>query len=123
MDTLVRHSYLADLLTETRTLVRRFVVVGDVELDAIAIWNAHTYVYDLAPATPYLTHTPEPGSGKTTLLDVLAVTAQEGDPGRQPHRGRAVPAHRRRSRRCYSTRSMPFSARRTAIRPRASGRS
>jgi hypothetical protein len=71
------HSYLGDLLDETRAFVRRFVVVGDVELVAIALWNAHTYVFDLAYATPYLNaHSPEPGSGKTTLLDVLSVLAK-----------------------------------------------
>jgi integrase len=70
------HAYLADLLAETRIFVRRFVVVGEPELDAMALWNAHTYVYDCAQATPYLhPHSPEPGSGKTTLLDVLEQTA------------------------------------------------
>jgi len=68
------HAYLADLLEETRAFVRRFVVVGAVELDAITVWVAHAYVFDLAYATPYLhAHSPEPGSGKTTLLDVLGV--------------------------------------------------
>jgi Protein of unknown function (DUF3631) len=70
------HAYLADLLAETRIFIRRFVVVGGAELDAIALWNAHTYVYDCAQASPYLhPHSPEPGSGKTTLLDVLELTA------------------------------------------------
>jgi hypothetical protein len=70
------HAYIADLLSETRIFVRRFVVVGERELDAVALWNAHTYVYDCAQATPYLhPHSPEPGSGKTTLLDVLELTA------------------------------------------------
>lgn len=69
-----RHAYLGVLLEEIRGFVRRFVVVGAVELDAIALWAAHSYVFDLAYATPYLhAHSPEPGSGKTTLLDVLAV--------------------------------------------------
>jgi hypothetical protein len=71
------HDYLADLLEQTMAFVRRFVVIGETELVAIALWNAHTFVYDLAPATPYLhPHSPEPGSGKTTLLDVLALTAR-----------------------------------------------
>lgn len=68
------HPFLADLLCDARSFVRRFIVVGDVELDTIALWIAHTYVFDLAYATPYLhAHSPEPGSGKTTLLDVLGV--------------------------------------------------
>jgi hypothetical protein len=70
------HPYLGHLLTETRTLVRRVVVVGDRELDAVALWNAHTYVYECGRATPYLhPHSPEPGSGQTTLLDALELTA------------------------------------------------
>ena len=71
------HAYLADLLDETKLFVRRFVVVGETELDAIALWNAHTFVYDCGRATPYLhPHSPEPGSGKTTLLEVLELLAR-----------------------------------------------
>jgi hypothetical protein len=63
-------------LQKTKVFVRRFVVVGTHELTAIALWNAHTFVYQSARATPYLhPHSPEPGSGKTTLLDVLELTA------------------------------------------------
>jgi hypothetical protein len=72
------HPYLDGLLDHTRLFVRRFVVLGERELDAVALWNAHTYVYYCARATPYLhPHSPEPGSGKTTLLDVLELTARE----------------------------------------------
>jgi hypothetical protein len=42
------HPYLADLLEQTVAFIRRFVVFGDLEADACAIWNAHTYVYDRA---------------------------------------------------------------------------
>lgn len=71
------HPYLADLLEETRVFVRRFIVVGDVELVAITLWNAHTFAFETATATPYLNaYSPEPGSGKTTLLDVLELTAR-----------------------------------------------
>jgi hypothetical protein len=67
---------LAPLLEDTVAFARRFVVLGAAELDAIALWNAHTYVYMSASATPYLhAYSAEPGSGKTTLLDVLALTA------------------------------------------------
>ncbi len=70
------HPYLGDLLDETRAFLRRYVVFGDAEADAAALWNAHTFVYDCAPATPYLhPHSPEPASGKTTLLDALSLTA------------------------------------------------
>lgn len=68
--------YLPGLLDQTVSFTRRHVVMTSTELDAVALWNAHTYVYETAPATPYLhPHSPEPGSGKTTLLDVLQLTA------------------------------------------------
>lgn len=67
---------LAALLDQTKAFVCRFVVIGDAEADVVALWNAHTYVFECAYATPYLhPHSPEPGSGKTTLLRVLRVTA------------------------------------------------
>ena len=73
----VTNPYLASLLDETVAFVRRHVVFGATHADTVALWNAHTYVYDCAVATPYLhPHSPEPGSGKTTLLDVLEVTAR-----------------------------------------------
>jgi hypothetical protein len=72
-----RHPYLGDLLEDVRAFVGRFVVAGGVELDAITLWVPHSYVFEVAYATPYLhAHSPEPGSGKTTLLDVLAVLAK-----------------------------------------------
>jgi Protein of unknown function (DUF3631) len=78
-----KHAYLGEVLHDVRTHVRRYVVIGDIELDAIALWTAHTYVYAAAQATPYLhPYSPEPGSGKTTLLDVLdqiAWNAVQGD--------------------------------------------
>jgi hypothetical protein len=68
---------LPGLLDQTARFVRRLVVVGDDELVAIALWNAHTYVVDCGRASPYLhAFSPEPGSGKTTLLDVLELTAR-----------------------------------------------
>jgi Protein of unknown function (DUF3631) len=70
------HPYLAAQLEKTKVFTRRFVVVGRHELTAIALWNAHTFVFKSARATPYLhPHSPEPGSGKTTLLDVLELIA------------------------------------------------
>ena len=67
---------LADQLQKTSAFMRRFVVVGERELTAVALWNAHTFAYDCGRATPYLhPNSPEPGSGKTTLLDALELTA------------------------------------------------
>jgi hypothetical protein len=68
---------LDTLLDETVAFIGRFVVLGEAETHAIALWNAHTYVYEAGSATPYLhPYSAEPGSGKTTLLDVLALTVR-----------------------------------------------
>jgi hypothetical protein len=72
-------SALCHLLEETRVFFRRFVVVNDIQADVIALWDAHTYVYSTARATPYLHFwSPEWGSGKTTALELLEVIAREG---------------------------------------------
>jgi hypothetical protein len=69
---------IGELLEELRFFFRRFVVVTDAQADAIAIWNAHTYVFKAARATPYLNFlSPDPGSGKTTALEVLEMTARD----------------------------------------------
>jgi hypothetical protein len=67
------------LLEETREFFRRFVVVSELQADTIALWVAHTYVFDVAKATPYLHFwSPDPGSGKTTALEALEVTCRDG---------------------------------------------
>ncbi|MET0564485.1 MAG: hypothetical protein ABW114_13710, partial [Gaiellaceae bacterium] len=64
---------LAQLLEEVRTFFSRHIVVESYEVDAVALWIAHTYVYESARATPYIYFcSPDPGSGKTTALEVLA---------------------------------------------------
>lgn len=71
------HEYLGTVLDQTVEFVHRYVVLGDHAADVVALWTAHSYVFECAPATPYLhPFSPEPGSGKTTLLDVLAVVAR-----------------------------------------------
>ena len=56
-----------------REFFSRHVVVESHEADAVALWIAHTYVYETARATPYIYFcSPDPGSGKTTALEVLA---------------------------------------------------
>jgi hypothetical protein len=68
---------LADTLAEVAAFFRRFVVVGDQEAEATALWVGHTYVCETANATPYLHFfSPEPGSGKSTALDVLSVLSR-----------------------------------------------
>ena len=53
--------------------LRRYVVTGDHEVDAIALWVLHTYAHSIALVSPRLGITsPTPGCGKTTLLDWLA---------------------------------------------------
>jgi Protein of unknown function (DUF3631) len=70
---------LAEHLERTRSFFRRFVVVGDAEADAVALWVAHTYVFETARATPYLNFwSPEVGSGKTTALEVLETISRAG---------------------------------------------
>lgn len=70
---------LASVLEEIRRYYRRYVVVTDIQADAIALWVVHTYVYDEFRATPYLHFwSPEPESGKTTSLEVLEPIVRDG---------------------------------------------
>ena len=72
-------SSVGSLLEEVRAFFRRFVVVNDVQADAVALWIAHTFVFTSARATPYLhLWSPDPGSGKTTALEVLEVIGRDG---------------------------------------------
>jgi Protein of unknown function (DUF3631) len=64
---------------EVRRYISRFLVLTDVEYDAMTLWVTHTYVARTARATPYLHfRSPEPGSGKTTALEVLETIVHEG---------------------------------------------
>jgi len=66
------------LLEDVRTFIRRFVVLRDAQADAVALWVAHTHVFDAFGVTPYLAITsPEKRSGKTRLLEVLELLAHE----------------------------------------------
>jgi 5S rRNA maturation endonuclease (ribonuclease M5) len=70
---------LARLLERLVAYFRRYVVATAVQADAVALWTAHTHVFETSCATPYLHFTsPEPGSGKTTALEVLEPVAREG---------------------------------------------
>jgi len=60
------------LLGAIAGFVRRYVVLGDAELDAMALWIVHTHAFAAAEATPYLAITSaEKASGKTRLLECL----------------------------------------------------
>jgi hypothetical protein len=61
-----------DVLEPVERFIRRFVVLGDHESRAIALWVVHTHAIEAAEATPYLSITSaEKESGKTRLLEVL----------------------------------------------------
>jgi putative DNA primase/helicase len=60
------------LLDELRAAIRRFIVTGDEEITALALWIIHTHVHDAFLVSPILgVVSPDKGSGKTTLLSVL----------------------------------------------------
>jgi hypothetical protein len=66
------------VLEDVRSFVRRYVVATDEQLDMLALWIAHTYVYFAFYCTPYLNITsPEKRSGKTRLLEVLDLVVRE----------------------------------------------
>lgn len=62
-----------ELLGHVERFIRRYVVVDDTCVTAVALWVLHTWTLDAADATPYLVIlSTEPGSGKTRLLEVLS---------------------------------------------------
>ena len=63
---------IGDLLDQVCEFARRFIVVPDAELTAMALWSAHTHAVEAAHATPYLLIvSPEKRSGKTRVAEVL----------------------------------------------------
>lgn len=71
-------TYGAVLLDEVRAFVLRFVVLDDAQADAVALWVAHTHVFDAFGCTPYLAVTSaEKRSGKTRLLEVLELLVRK----------------------------------------------
>jgi hypothetical protein len=61
-----------DVLDATAGFLRRYVVLGEAELTATALWVVHTHAFDAAEATPYLAiNSAEKESGKTRLLETL----------------------------------------------------
>jgi Protein of unknown function (DUF3631) len=68
----------AVLLDDVRAFIRRFVVLDDVQADAVTLWTAHTHAFDAFDCTPYLAITsPEKRSGKTRLIEVLELLVRE----------------------------------------------
>ena len=61
--------------------IRRFVVLTDDQLVAVALWSFHTHASDAAACTPYIGITSaEKRSGKTRLLEVLELLVREALP-------------------------------------------
>jgi hypothetical protein len=67
------------LLEDVARFVRRFVVMSDVQADAVALWIAHTHAIEAAETTPYLAITSaEKRSGKSRLgIEVLQLVVRE----------------------------------------------
>jgi hypothetical protein len=63
---------VAELLDGLVQFVGRFLVLSDHQHDAVALWIAHTYIFDNADCTPYLNvFSAEKRCGKTLLLEIL----------------------------------------------------
>ena len=81
---------LGKLLDDVASTVKRFLWLGKDETAALALWLAHTYVFEAAEVTPYLgVFSPTRRCGKSTLLRLQA-RPQQRTP-RQPHRLGRVP--------------------------------
>jgi hypothetical protein len=64
-------------LDVTREFVGRFVYASDAELDVLAAWIAHTYVFEAFYATPRLAvMAPIKEAGKTTVLNMIVALAK-----------------------------------------------
>ena len=59
-------------LQDVADYLRRYVVLSDAQVTAIALWAFHTHAFGAAEATPYLdVSSPEKESGKSLLFEVL----------------------------------------------------
>ena len=66
-----------ELLDALAAAVRRHVILSPAAADAIALWTAHTWIYERFQHTPRLAVTsPAKRCGKSTLLDVLHATSR-----------------------------------------------
>jgi len=65
---------LAEVLNEIANTIARYVALPEGAPDAVALWCAHTHVFQSFECSPRLNITsPERGCGKTTLRDVVAL--------------------------------------------------
>jgi hypothetical protein len=66
------------VLDDVVGFLHRFVVLGDAQAEAIALWIAHTHAFEAADTTPYIAVTSAiPRSGKTLLLEVAELLVRE----------------------------------------------
>jgi hypothetical protein len=69
------------VLNAVVAFVRRFVVLTDVQLVAVSLWVFHTWAFEAADVTPYLSITSaEKRSGKTLLLEALELVVRQPQP-------------------------------------------
>jgi putative DNA primase/helicase len=67
---------LAYLLSEIAALLRRYIIINDEQADAIALWVAHTHVFDTGEHCPLLiVNAPERACGKTLVQEVVSSLA------------------------------------------------
>lgn len=65
---------VAELLSDVKAFIRRYVFLTDRQATTAALWVVHTHTFEASRVTPYLSITSaEPGSGKTLLLEVLSL--------------------------------------------------
>jgi hypothetical protein len=72
----------ASVLDRTAAFLRRYVVFASAEqVDAVALWVGHTWLYDQFDTTAYLAiQSPEKRSGKSRLLEALRLLVRDGVP-------------------------------------------
>ncbi len=67
----------AELLAELEAYFTRHAVLPGHGAVVLALWTAHTWVFDTGPVTPRLAVTsPQKGCGKSTVLDLLAAVVR-----------------------------------------------
>ena len=61
-----------EVLDDVASFIRKYLVCDDHQLTILTLWSAHTWCFQLFPATPYLDlRSPQQHSGKTRCLRLL----------------------------------------------------
>ena len=81
------------LLDDVRAFVRRFVALTDAQADTIALWIAHSHVFEAFYCTPYLeiTSAEKRAAAKHGSLRRSSLLVREPLPTAEHHRRGAVP--------------------------------